>query len=149
VVGLIIEQSYNAIVLEDRRLLESLGRGWEVFRKNWLSVVVVGLIQWVVRLVVGIVEFIVSLVILLPLIVVVVATVANNPSFSPDAIGRGMLFALVLTACCTMAILIPLSILANGVLLTYLQTMWTLAYRRMTELMKPALPPQVEIIEPQ
>jgi hypothetical protein len=149
VVGLIVEQSYNAIVLEDRRLLESLGRGWEVFSKNWLSVVVVGVIQWVVRLVFGIVEVIVDLILAAPLIITGIIAIANRTSFNADALGKGMLFGLVLTVCCTLAILIPLSLLVNGVLLTYLQTMWTLAYRRMTELMKPALPAQVEVIEPQ
>jgi len=147
VVGLIVEQSFNAIVLEDRRLLESLGRGWEVFSKNWFSVILIGLTQWVIRLVVGIGELIINLIIAAPLIIVVIMAFANN-SFSANAAGNGMMIPLILTACCTVAILIPLSLLVNGVLLTYLQTMWTLAYRRMTDLMKPVLPAQVEIIEP-
>jgi hypothetical protein len=149
VVGLIVEQSFNAIVLEDRRLLESLGRGWEVFSKNWLSVIVIGIIQWVVRLVVGIAELIVNLIIAAPLIVVSIMAIANQSSFATNGPGKGMLFGLILTLCCTLAILVPLSILLGGILNTYLQTMWTLTYRRLTDLMKPVLPAQVEIIEPQ
>lgn len=147
-VGLIVEQSYNAIVLEDRGLIESLGRGWEVFSKNWLSVIVVGLVQWVMRLVIGIAEFIVDLILALPLIGVVVFTVASNASLVTEA-GKGALIALVLTLCCTLVILVPLSLLLGGVQNTYFQSMWTLAYRRLTDSLKPVLPAQVEIIEPQ
>jgi hypothetical protein len=148
VVGLIVEQSYNAIVLEDRGLFESLGRGWEVFSKNWLSVVVVGLVQWVMALVIGIVEFIVDLILAIPLIIVVILTVSSNAQLATDT-GKGALIALILTICCTLVILVPLSLLLGGVQNTYFQSVWTLTYRRLTDLMKPVLPAQVEIIEPQ
>jgi hypothetical protein len=148
VVGLIVEQSYNAIVLEDRGLLESLGRGWEVFRKNVLSVIVVGLVQWVMALVIGIGEFILNLIIAIPLIGVVIFTISSNAALATET-GKGVLVALVLTLCCTLVILVPLSLLVGGIQNTYFQSMWTLTYRRLTDLIKPVLPAQVEIIEPQ
>jgi hypothetical protein len=148
VVGLIVEQSYNAIVLEDRSLLESLGRGWEVFSKNWFSVVVVGLVQWVMALAIGIVEFIVSLTIAIPLIVVVILTVSSNASLTTEA-GKGALVALILTLCCTALILVPISLLLGGIQNTYFQSMWTLTFRRLTALVQPRLPERVEVIEPQ
>jgi hypothetical protein len=148
VVGLIVEQSYNAIVLEDRSFLESLGRGWEVFSKNWLSVVVVGLVQWVMALAIGIVEFIFSLTIAIPLIVVVILTVSSNASLTTEA-GKGALVALILTLCCTALILVPISLLLGGIQNTYFQSMWTLTFRRLTALVPPRLPERVEVIEPQ
>ena len=98
---------------------------------------------------VGIADFIVSLIILLPPIAVALIAFANKDSFTLGAASTGVIAALVLTFCCAMAILIPLSLLVNGVLCTYLQSMWTLTYRRLTDLMKPALPAQMEVIEPQ
>jgi hypothetical protein len=148
VVGLIVEQAYNAIVLEDRGLLESLGRGWEVFRQNWLTVFVVGVVQWLIALVVGIAGFIIQLVIAMPLIIVVVMTVASNASLSTSA-GQGMVGVLILTLCCSLAILVPFSLLLSGIQNTYLQAVWTLTYRRLTALMQPSLPAQLEVSEPQ
>jgi hypothetical protein len=148
VVGLIVEQSYNAIVLEDRGLLESLGRGWEVFRKNVLSVIVVGLVQWVMGLVISIAEAIVGLIIAIPFILVVIFAVANNAQLATEA-GKGTIAALILTICCMAALLVPFSLLVSGIQNTYFQSMWTLTYRRLTDLAKPVLPAQVEIIEPQ
>jgi len=148
VVGLIVEQAYNALVLEDRRLLDSLGRGWEVFSKNWLAVVIVGVVQSVLSFMISIVQLIVDLIILAPMLVVVVLMVVNQASFAAEA-SRGMFIAFLLVLGCTAIILIPFSIWFNGLRQTYFQTMWTLSYRRLTGLNGPELPARIEIIAPE
>lgn len=149
VVGLIVEQAYNAIVLEDRRLIESLGRGWEVFSQNWLSVIVVGLIQGVLALVIGLAEALIGLFFAIPLIVAVIFAVASDAQLSTGA-GQNVLIALGLGFCCTLILLIPFSLLMSGIQNTYFQSVWTLTYRRLTDLMKQVVPPaQPEAIEAQ
>jgi hypothetical protein len=140
IVGLIVEQAQNAIVLEDMGVLAGLGRGWGVFSKNWLSVIVVGLILWVISIVVGIV-------IALPLIVVII----------PAAIGMGfaaasqnwVLLAILVGGC--ILLYLPIGLLLGGIQQTYFQSVWTLAYRRLTELMAPPAPAiaMVENLGPQ
>jgi hypothetical protein len=140
IINLIIKQSENAIVLEDVGVLPSLGRGWEVFSQNWLSVVVVGLIQWVIGIVVGII-------IALPLLMVLV----------PVAIGMGAAVAtqnwtlIAVMFCGCLAIWVPVSKLLAGIELTYFQSMWTLTYRRLTTPVAPVVvaPASIENAEPQ
>ena len=138
VVGLIVEQSYNAIVLEDRRLLESLGRGWEVFRKNFLSIIVVGIVEWILGVIVGIVIAIPIIIAAIPVAVVAAFTASNS---------NWVILAVLIGGC--ICLLIPVSLFLSGIQNTYFQSMWTLTYRRLTDSMKSVLPAQVEIIQPQ
>ncbi len=139
-VNLILEQSQNAIVLEDLGVLASLGRGWEVFRQNWLTVIVVGLILWVIGIVVGLIIAIPLMVAAIPIGVMAVAAAAND---------SWLVLVVIGLACC--AVFLPFSLLLGGVEQTYFQAVWTLAYRRLTTLTEPApaIPAPLENLEPQ
>jgi hypothetical protein len=138
VVGLIVEQSYNAIVLEDRSLLESLGRGWNIFRQNFLSIIVVGVLQWILGVIIGIVIAIPMIIAVIP-VAVIAAFVASTSNW--------IILAVLVGGC--ICLLIPVSLLLGGIENTYFQSMWTLTYRRLTASVEPRLPAQVELIEPQ
>jgi hypothetical protein len=134
VVGMIVEQVQNAIMLEDLGLLAAFGRGWEVFRRNLLSVFVVALILWVIGLVVGLIIAIPVIIAVIPVAVGIGVTASTGNYIMPILIGLACLI-----------VLLPVSLLLSGIEQTYFQSVWTLTYRRLTA---PALPPQVEIIQP-
>lgn len=120
VVNLIVRQSERAIVLEDAGVIPSLVRGWEVFRSNLGPVIVMAIILAVIGLVVG-------FVLAIPIIIVVVpATFAfiagNAENWGP------MMFAL---AC--ICLLTPVLWLINGILVAYLESVWTLTYMRLVQ----------------
>lgn len=119
-VGLIVEQAQNAIVLEDLGVLPGLARGWEVFSKNWLSVVVVGLVLWVIGIVVG-------LVIALPFLVVLIPAAAGIGMAA--AMENWVLMAVVIGGC--ILLWLPVALVLSGIQQTYFQSVWTLAFRRL------------------
>lgn len=138
-VGLIVEQAQNALVLENLGVLPGLLRGWQVFRQNWLTVVVVGILQGVMRALLG-------LVVALPLVLALIPVVAGAAAAA--AFQQWILLAVLICGC--LLVWLPVSLLIGGVENTYFQTLWTLAFLRLTAV--PAnLPPAaaIESAEPQ
>ncbi len=135
IAGLIAQQAQIAIVVEDLGTLAGLARGWEVFRANLgtviLMAVILGVLGWVASFLIGLP----LLLILLPTMgAFFVSAIASNgtPSFAPLLVGIAV------------AILyIPISLVANGMVMTFTQSSWTLTYLQLT---RPPQPP-VEIVE--
>jgi hypothetical protein len=129
IVGMVVEQVQNAIVLEDLGVFPALSRGWEVFKSGVLSVVVIAIIL-------GIISWIIGLIIAIPLIAIIIP------------VGIGMIAAgtqnffvpLILGGCCFI-IYLPILLIANGILTSYAQSVWTLTYVRLTA---PTLPANIE-----
>jgi hypothetical protein len=132
VVGMIVEQVQNAIVLENLGVLEGFGRGWQVFSKNLGSVLVMAIILGVLGFIVSLIVSLPFLLILIPVAASTVITGANN--FTTPLLIGGVCFVAYL----------PVLLVLSGILMTYTQTAWTLTYRRMTAQAQPALPPQFE-----
>jgi len=127
--GFIATQAERAIILEDKPILDGFKRGWEVLKKNLGPVLIVWLITTAIGLVAGLVIALPLLAVLLPLVVAFAANMNSaNFSFTP------WIVAFVCIAC----VYAPISWLANGIVMTYLQSVWTLTYIRITR------PPQVE-----
>ncbi len=137
-VGLIVEQAQNAIVLEDLGVLPGLVRGWEVFSKNWLSVIVVGLVLWVIGIVVG-------LVIALPFLAILIPAAAGIGLAA--AMENWVLMAIVIGGC--VLLWLPVALLLGGIEQTYFQSVWTLTFRRLTTTPAAAVTPApLENVEP-
>ncbi len=136
ILGFISTQAERAIVLEDKSILDGFKRGWDILKKNLGPILVV----WLITAAVGVTA---ALIIALPLLAVmvplVIAFIANmnsaNFSFTP------WIIAFVAIIC----VYAPVSWLANGIVTTYLQAVWTLTYIRLT---KPTLEEQAPAISP-
>jgi len=109
----------NSIVLEQQPVIGSFRRAWEVFRANIGSAVVVGLI-----LLVG--GFVVGLIIAAPLIAVALPAMVAFSIGGDQTIQTGTLIAVA----CGLVYL-PVMVLLNGILQTYVSSTWTLTYRRL------------------
>jgi len=120
VVGMIIRQSQNAIVLEDMEVMPALSRGWEVFRANLGPIIIMAIIL-------GIIGFVAGLIIAIPIFLIVFPTIFSF------VLGEGETFApFILMAVC-MCLYIPVALVLQGILTSYTESAWTLTYMRLTQ----------------
>ncbi len=124
IVGMVVEQSQNAIVLDDLGVIPSLSRGWNIFKGSVLPIVLIAIILGIVG---GIVGFIIAL----PLIGLILVVGAGTAFTAMAASGSAIAGPLFLGACCVV-LYMPVLLLGSGILQTYMQTVWTLVYRRLT-----------------
>lgn len=132
-VGVIIEQSNRAIVIENLNLFDGLKRGWEISKSNIGPLIVMGLILFGITFVLGII-------IALPIFIVVF------PTFFAFAMGEGQSFTPIYIALACICLYAPISWLLNGILATFTQSAWTLTYLRLTR--KPEAPEAPVFAEP-
>jgi len=124
VVSFISTQAERAIVLENKFVLDGLKRGWEVLTKNLGPILIIWLITAAIAFVAAIVIALPLLIVLVPLMIAFIANMNNlNFSFTP------WLVAFV----CIICAYVPISWFLNGVLMTYVQSVWTLTYLRITQ----------------
>jgi hypothetical protein len=122
--GFISTQAERAIVLENKSILDGFRRGWKVLTENLGPILIIWLISVVIGFVAAIVIALPLLVVLGPLVIAFIANVNNvNFSFTP----------WIVAFVCIICAYIPISWLANGILMTYLQSVWTLTYIRITK----------------
>lgn len=120
VIGTIVRQAENAIVLEDAGVLPSLSRGWEVFRNNLGVILLLAIILIVIGMAVG---FILAI----PVFIVVL------PSVFAFASGQGQNWnPLIFSAIC-FCLYLPILWVLNGILTAYIESTWTLTYMRLTK----------------
>jgi len=124
ILGFISTQAERAIVLEDKSLLDGFRRGWEVLTKNLGPILIIWLIVAAITFVAAIVIALPLLVVLVPLVIAFLANMNSlNFSFTP------WLVAFV----CILCAYTPVAWLADGIVMTYLQSVWTLTYIRLTQ----------------
>ena len=118
VAGIIVEQANIAMVLGDLGIGDGLRRGWEIVRANLGPALIMGLILGVIGIVVG-------LVLAIPILIVVV------PAAIAYAAGNGQSSVpLVLMGIC-ICLYLPIAIFLQGILVSYIQSAWTLTYLRL------------------
>lgn len=131
-VSVVIEQANIAIVVENLGVMDGLRRGWTVFKDNLGTMIVMGLILY---LGVGLIG---GLIIALPVLLIIVPAVSGAIIGTERAIGGGLLIA----GLCFVAYL-PVLLVLNGMLTSYIESAWTLTFMRLTSAPK-ALEPLAE-----
>ena len=119
VVGMIIRQAENAIVLENMPVLPAISRSWEIFRANLGPIILMAIILAVVGVVAG-------LIIAIPILVVVV------PAAITFAVNRAENWTPMIFAGVCLCLYIPVAWFLNGILTAYTESAWTLTYMRLT-----------------
>ena len=120
VVGMIIRQAENAIVLEDMQVLPAISRGWDIFRANLGPIILMAIILAVIGVVVG-------LVIAIPILAVVV------PAAITFAVGKAQNWTPMIFAGICFCLYLPVAWGLNGIMTAYTESAWTLTYMRVTE----------------
>lgn len=113
---LYVELANVALIGENLSFNDAINRAWQVFRANFWNFVVLGLI-----LLVG--GFLVSLVLAIPVVLVAAPLLIGIFQGTKEAFGSGLLISGI-----CLALAIPVLILVNGIVQSYIHTAWTLAY---------------------
>jgi hypothetical protein len=119
VVGMIIRQAENAIVLEDLPVLPAISRGWDVFRANLGPIILMAIILAVIGVIVGII-------IALPVLAIVV------PAAITFAVNKAQNWTPMIFAGICLCLYIPVAWVLNGIITAYTESAWTLTYMRLT-----------------
>jgi hypothetical protein len=119
-VGVYVMLTQVALVTEGLGVSASFRRSWEVLKQNLGPIIVIGLILLFGSLVIG-------LVMALPLIAAVLPAAAGLAFGTDQSTTTGLV-----TAGLCLVVYLPLMIVANGVLQTYVTGVWTLSFRQLT-----------------
>lgn len=124
IIGFISRQAERAIVLENKPVLDSIKRGWEVLTKNLGPILLIWIIQLAISIIAGIVIALPLLAVLVPFMIIFLSSAsgANSPSTT-----------WLITLVFIVLAYLPVSWLANGILMAYLESVWTLTYIRLTK----------------
>jgi hypothetical protein len=122
-ISIVLQLANVALVHDDLGAMSALDRGWRTVREHLGPVVLMALIL-------GIGGWIVSLLISLPVILVVLPA-GLSVVLGELAGSRNILVTGLATAGVCLAVYLPVLILAQGILLAYIQAAWTLTYRQL------------------
>ncbi len=128
VLGIIIKQANIALVVEDLGLADAIRRGWQVFRENLGEMIVMGLI---LSLGGGLVNLVIGAplgIVLAPLINIILLKGAHA------AMGEMFMAGLFLVG------YLPILMVLNGILQTFIHSAWTLTYTDLSGYNVPAPP---------
>jgi hypothetical protein len=117
----IVEQSIIAIVVEDKGVLEGLQRGWQVVRDNLGVMIMMAVILYVVLGLIG--GFIIGV----PAALLFAPAILGGISGAANALRGGVAITLI-----CLVFYIPIAIVLNGILQSYIGTAWTLTFLRLT-----------------
>jgi len=124
VLGMIFRQAENAVVLEEMGVLPAITRGWEVFKANLATIILMAIIL-------GVIGFVAGFVIAIPIFIMVF------PAMFAYMLGGGSNLPLILMGVC-MCVFIPVALILKGIVTAYAESAWTLTYMRLTN--KPETP---------
>lgn len=135
-VNLIVEQAKNALVIEDLGVIESLRRGWNIFRRSFLTIILISILLYVISIVV-------SFIVAIPMLLALAPALASIFMLATKSADTAVALApLALAGICFVAYL-PVLLILQGVEQTYNQSALTLTYLRLTA---PAAESPAEII---
>lgn len=118
--GVIFDMAAVSIVNEDLSITDGLSRSWNVFKSHLGQIIGMALILWIGSLIVG---FVLGL----PLLLIVAPIIASLIFQSQAALNSSLLLSLVL-----FLLYLPVLLLAQGIIQSYIGTSWTLVFRRLT-----------------
>ncbi|MGZ9235671.1 MAG: DUF7847 domain-containing protein [Anaerolineales bacterium] len=115
-VSVVIEQANAAIVLDNLGIGDGLRKGWEVVRANVGPIILLSLIIFIGS---GILGFIIAIPIIAAVFPLIFSAASNNANT-----------AWITAVCC--AVYFPILLVLSGILNSYVQSVWTLTYMRLT-----------------
>jgi hypothetical protein len=121
--------SQIAVVTDGLGVTDAMGRAWQVIQANLGAVLILAIILGVISTIFGFVA-------VAPLLVAVVPAIAAAAGFANESQAIGTT-GLILAGVCVVAYL-PILIVVNGILESWMTAAWTLAYQQLT---RPAAAP--------
>ncbi|MDW8352792.1 MAG: hypothetical protein RML99_12855 [Anaerolineae bacterium] len=112
----------RAIVLENKGVVDGIGRGWEVLRSNLGNIILLALLLFVINLIVGFVISIVSGLLFAPTLIAALVGAGSKG-------GGGSALALSII---TLLLVTIIGAIIAALFAAFSSTVWTLAYRQFT-----------------
>jgi hypothetical protein len=121
-----MEQAIAAVIVDNLGVTSAMQRAWELVKQNLLAMALMSLIIYLGSMIVG---MIVSVPAMIPMFGFF-GTVLSSPTTEPDpqviqTMTRSMLWWMLAFS--------PVYALLQGILLTFMQSAWTLTYMRLTK----------------
>lgn len=113
-------QVSRAIMVEDMKVFPAFARAWEILTKNILGLILVGIILFIGSAIIGILISLPAILIVVPIMFSLID--GNITSWQPFILSG--IFLLCYS---------PIAWFLNGVLVTYIESVWTLVYLRVTK----------------
>ncbi len=129
IIGVYVMLTQIALVIENLGVFDAFRRAWEVLKANLGAIIVMGLI-----VIVG--SWVIGLILAVPLIAIVLPVGFALAFATERAANSGLIFAGL-----CLVVYVPVLIVLNGILRTYVTGVWTLTYRRLTQ--RPGVMPEV------
>jgi hypothetical protein len=130
-VGIIVQQAYVALIVENLSITEALQRGWEVTQKNLGPVILMGLILNIGVIIIG------GGLVALPFTAIALPALGGLAVGTDAAVQGGLLVAGL-----CFVLYLPVMIVLGGIIRAYYESAWTLTFLRLTA------PPQEISMEP-
>lgn len=118
-ISIFLKLAQNALVIEDLDSLNAIKRGWHIFKTKFWQTLLMAIILFLIEAFIG-------TVLALPPVIIIFAMIT---SFIVD--GSATMMPLNIVAL-FFAVYIPLFIIANGILIAYTQSAWTLTYLQLS-----------------
>lgn len=121
-----MEQAIAAVIVDNLGVTSAMQRAWELVKQNLLAMALMSLIIYLGSMIVG---MIVSVPAMIPMFGFI-GTVLSSPTTEPDpqviqTMTRSMLWWMLAFS--------PVYAILQGILLTFMQSAWTLTYMRLTQ----------------
>jgi hypothetical protein len=117
VLGIYYTQALRALVLEDLGIFASLSRGWDVFRRNIGGLLIVAVILFIINLIIG-------LALAIPVFIAIIPLMNGFMGGTIDSWQPFILTGILVL------LYSPIAWFLGGILLAYIETIWTLTYMR-------------------
>ena len=124
-VSIVIEQANIAVVVENLGILKAITRGWEVAKAHIGEMLLMGLVLMMGAMIIGAILAIPFFILLAPALVGII--LQSEPSLRAGIAISGLCLVVYL----------PVLIVLNGILQSYIHSAWTITYLRLTKLPVP------------
>ena len=121
---IVVEYILAALVGDSMGIFDAIAKSWTVFKQNWITSAIMGLLVGVIEVVFGIIMAIPLLLIMIPggIGVFTAITTHSDTGLVPGLAVSGVL----------LLIYIPIAIFLGGVKVAFLEVNWILVYRALT-----------------
>lgn len=120
ILNIILDQAQNALILENKGIIESWVRGWNIVKSAWVTILFMAIIMSIIGSIAGFIMAIPLITVIIPAAIGITMNLEQGIPF-PLTIAAGM-FVLYL----------PVLLVLNGILQSYSQSVWTLTFLRLT-----------------
>lgn len=114
----------RAIMLDSAGVIDSIRKGWDVFRNNLGNIILLAILMFIINLVIGFVIGFVSLALFAPVMITSMISLGNDGTIGAGTVILGVIAFIAV---------VVISAIISALFVAFNSTAWTLAYRQFTD----------------